>query len=51
LALDVLPELTDDSDNEDDPSAVIGTSPSKSNATNKNGEDLDDPDERDNHNR
>ncbi|KAE9525454.1 hypothetical protein AGLY_014254 [Aphis glycines] len=50
LALDVLPELTDDSDNEDDPSAVIGTSPSKSSATNKNEEDLDDPDERDNHN-
>lgn len=50
LALDVLPELTDDSDNEDDPSAVISTSPSKSSATNKNGENLDDPDERDNHN-
>lgn len=45
----MLPDLTDDSDNEDDSSAVIDTGPSKSSATNKNGEDFDDPDEPDNH--
>ncbi|XP_060843667.1 protein IWS1 homolog A-like isoform X2 [Rhopalosiphum padi] len=47
---EVLPELSDDSDKEDDPSAVIGTSTSKSSANNENEDDPDDPDERDNHN-
>ncbi|CAI6357163.1 unnamed protein product [Macrosiphum euphorbiae] len=50
---DVLPELSDDSDKEDDPSAEIGTSTSKSTANNVNvddPDDPDDPDERDNHN-
>jgi len=48
---EVLPELTDDSDKEDDPSADIGTSTSKSRANNENVDDPDDPDERDNQNR
>jgi len=48
---EVLPELSDDSDKEEDPSAVIGTSTSKSSTNNENVDDPDDPDERDNHNR
>lgn len=47
----MLPELSDDSDKEDDPNAEIGTSTSKSNANNENVDDPDDPEEPDNHNR
>lgn len=50
----MLPELTDDSDREDDLSGEIGTSTSKSTANDQNVDDPDDPDdhdERDNHNR
>lgn len=42
---EVLPQLTDDSEDEDDPKAVAGTS-----AVN-NDEDVDDPDMNENQNR
>jgi len=48
---EVLPELSDDSDIEDDPNAEIGTSTSKSSANNENVDDPDDPEEPDNHTR
>jgi len=41
---EVLPELSDDSDKEDDPNIIIGTS-------NANEEDVDDPNESGNRNR
>ncbi|XP_022166322.1 protein IWS1 homolog A isoform X2 [Myzus persicae] len=47
---EVLPELSDDSDKEDDVNAETGTSTSKSTANNENVDDPDDPDERDDHN-